>query len=119
MAHAGEVTTIVRITDNVIADDLPRGEMKSPISVSVDAYLESKYRIKRGFVCQSDRDILCINDICGDENHYWAIVLNNNEQNTSLNSMIKQGDVLEMVYRCRMDQSHESLRRWASSLTEK
>lgn len=111
----GEVVSSVRIVDTVEESDLPHTITKLPLSVTADSYLGSKYKLTRGFVCSSERDIRCVNELCGDSEHYWAIILNGNEQNTSLNSVLSAGDVLELVYRKKTKEDHQRLQDWLLS----
>ena len=116
LAEASEILSNIRLENKIEARDLPIGEGNIPIPITVDSYLESRYILKRGFVCQSKNDILCVNDFCADRYSYWAIILNGNEQNTSLNSLISEGDELVLVYRSRKESSHENLRKWLSEV---
>lgn len=115
VANASEVVSTVAIESKITQEDLisPRGIQR--FTVTVGEYIESNYDITHGFVCYSDMDILCVNKICGDNEHYWAIILNGNEQNTSLNSVLSAGDVLELVYRKKSQADHRKLRDWLLS----
>lgn len=110
-----EVISNVRIVETVQESDLPHTVNELPLSVTADSYLGSRYKLTRGFVCSSERDIKCVNELCGDSEHYWAIILNDNEQNTSLNSLVSSGDVLELVYRKKTTQDHQRLQDWLLS----
>jgi len=113
-SNASEVSSNIRLENVIESKDLVYKPTNVPMSITVNTYLERRYSIKHGFVCKSKDDILCINDFCGDSDYYWAIIINGNEQNTSVNSILSEGDVLELVYRSRKDSSHENLRKWLS-----
>ena len=116
ISNASEVSSNIVLENTIESKDLVYKPTNAPMSITVNTYLERRYSIKHGFVCQSKNDILCINDFCGDSEYYWAIILNGNEQNTSINSILAEGDELELVYRSRKESSHENLRKWLSEV---
>lgn len=115
LAEASEVVTSLKIHRVVESEELPVGEFQSPIDITVDSYIDSQYLVERGFVCQSERDIKCLNGICGNDEWAWHIVLNGDSQNTSLNSTVSPGDALELVYKKKTPEDHQRLQDWLLS----
>ena len=112
-AKASEVISNIRIKDTV---DIPHAATnRFEIPITIDSYIESKYKIERGFVCNSSQDIKCIQGLCGDSDYYWAISLNGDTQNTSINSTLSPGDVLELVYKKKIRADHRRLQDWLLS----
>jgi len=117
LAEASEVSTNVRL--QLIADEktlpLEWGSEGYMLSVTADEFIERNYAIDRGFVCVSNRDIKCVQGLCGDEEHYWSLVINGDSQNASLKTLVKPGDVVELVYKKKSQKDHERLQDWLLS----
>lgn len=109
-----KVTLILRVGENTF-----RHYLTLPKEYTVSQALEAVYPVKHGFVCFSEKDIQCINGLCGDGLSYWSIRVNGNQQNYSSQSHLTEGDVLEVVYVQSGEPSHVSLDQWISSYTKK
>jgi len=99
-----------------VGENIFRHYLTLPREYTVIEALGAVYTIEQGFVCYSPKDIVCINDVCGNlPDSYWKIKVNGNEQNYSSQSHLTEGDVLEVVYVQSGEPSHVSLDQWLSS----
>lgn len=98
-----------------VGENTFRHYLTLPREYSVSQALEVVYPVKHGFVCFSEKDIQCINGLCGDGLSYWSIRVNGNQQNYSSQSHLTEGDVLEVAYVQSGESSHVSLDQWISS----
>lgn len=106
-----KVELLVRVDENTY-----RHLLTLPREYSVNQALSAVYSVEHGFICFSEKDIRCINDVCGHlPDSYWSIKVNGNEQNYSSQSHLTEGDVLELTYVQSGEPTHVSLREWISS----
>ena len=87
-------------------------DLTLPEGATINEAVESIARVKHGLVCSDSRDILCIDDICGNpyKGTYWLIKVNGNSQNYSSHSQLQSGDVVELTYTGQTD--HQRLEEW-------
>ena len=65
----------------------PLSVLSCPPMGTVLQSAQASHRITQGFVCLSENDIKCVDDVCNDEKHVWTIEVNGNY--TDYNSMSK------------------------------
>lgn len=65
-------------------------------SVLVSA--SAKHRITEGFICFSDHDIKCVDDICDDGKLHWSIRLNGEYATVNSQTVLKESDKLRLEY---------------------
>ena len=73
-------------------------EIKTDNKVSVLEAVESSHWVKTGFVCSSDKDIVCIDGLCNRENKFWTIEVNGNYEDFNSRSEIGPSDRLVLKY---------------------
>ena len=97
----GVRTVSVRIVVEVPASRLRfRHAIEIPLgSRAVDA-LRSVYNVEQGLVCCDARDVRAINGLAVDPHRekWWVLKVNGNTQNTSSQTVLGDGDLLEAVY---------------------
>lgn len=59
--------------------------------------MRQEHNVTQGFVCFSEADVRCIDDICGDEDSYWWITVNGNSDVNAL-TPVKPSDKVEWFY---------------------
>lgn len=75
-------------------------ELVIPVGFKVSQTLEYMYVVKYGKVCLSEKAIWSINeyDTNLDEGRYWTILLNGNFLNVNSETVLNEGDSLELSY---------------------
>lgn len=68
-------------------------------TVTVLSLLEAGHVVKTGFVCASDKDIVCIDGLCNEEGkYYWSITVNGEYKYFNSQSLVGPLDRLEVRY---------------------
>jgi len=82
--------------------DTPRRVMViTPIeNRSVLESVRAEHKVKTGFVCYSNMDIQCIDDICQDttKHLYWSININDDYSKVNSMTPLKAGDSVKLEY---------------------
>lgn len=65
---------------------------------SVLSSIRQFHNVKTGFVCKSESDIVCIDELCNDDNHFWTIEVNGDYAHYEARSVLKKGDKLKLSY---------------------
>ena len=66
-------------------------------TMTVLDHLQAHHKVKLGWVCYSNKDILCIDDVCGDESGYWKLSVNGNED-VNAYSTVRPDDIVRWEY---------------------
>jgi len=72
--------------------------MPLPGSTTPMIELSKHHKVTRGFVCFNLNEVRCIDDVCGDETHYWRVKVNGNSYSFNANSPVSQSDRVEWEY---------------------
>lgn len=67
---------------------------------SVLESVRAEHKVKTGFVCFSDMDIQCIDNVCQDttKHLYWSINLNGDYSKVNSMTPLKEGDLVKLEY---------------------
>lgn len=61
--------------------------------------LKKNHSVIQGFVCISNQDVLCIDDLCGyPGKSYWSLTVNGDYVDYNANSNILPTDKIDWVY---------------------
>ena len=92
-------------------------------SATASSLLESMYTVERGKVCTDLRGVKAINGLAVDPvtDKWWWVMVNGNIQNSSAQTKLVDGDVVEWVYKENhfYKPNHVTLGEWVKSLDKK
>ena len=58
----------------------------------------AKHNVETGFVCTSQKDIVCVDGLCNKHGHYWTIELNGNYETVNSQTPVYPSDRLVLKY---------------------
>ena len=56
------------------------------------------HKVTTGFVCASDKDIVCVDDICNRDGKFWTIEVNGNYQSVNSQTLVGPQDKVVLKY---------------------
>ena len=73
-------------------------EVNTAGQVSVLEATSLSHKVTTGFVCLSDKDIVCVDDICNKDGRFWTIEVNGDYQSVNSQTVVGPQDKVVLKY---------------------